>query len=369
MSFNSLNSTPVTPFPDPPDRDVEQPDPMAGGPVDSPLPPSMVKPTTSSADDLSLLLAQAAPDPYLTEGEPPQPLDEPAKPQADVDGPEPAPFLGSLSSSENELDITFSPPPDQEPAASSTPSIRPPEPTNALPDDAPSARVSWPLLLVSSYASAMTLALGFILWTGRGLWRTDSGGSSEPPSGISSGSNIRGAGPMRNARPPIPAPNLTTLGRPLRLGELEVTPRFITRRPVYLLRLEGAAEGERESTPVLVMTLELANRSTASSFAPLDPAIVRDPVPTVDQSFIELPGDHRIAMFRLAIESEWSIQDQAFPTLQPGDIAETILVSEPVAMSDLAGTMTWHVKLRTAPYRTDVLGVQFTAQNVVDGSF
>ena len=215
----------------------------------------------------------------------------------------------------------------------------------------------------------MTLALGFILWTGRGLWRTDSGTSSELPSGISIGSNIRSADPLLHERPPIPAPNRTTLGRPLRLGELEVTPRAITRRPVYLLRLEGAAEGERESPPVLVMTLELANRSIASSFAPLDPAIVRDPLPTVDQSFIELPSDRRIAMFRLAIESEWSIQDQAFPTLNPGDSAETIVVSEPVAMSDLAGTMTWHVKLRTAPYRTDVLGVQFTAQDVVDGSF
>ena len=107
MSPNSLSSTPVTPFPDPPNQDVEQPDSVAGGSDDSPVPPSMVKPTTSSADDLSLLLAQAAPDPYLTEGEPPQPLDEPVKPQTDVDGTEPAPFLGSLSSSENELGITF----------------------------------------------------------------------------------------------------------------------------------------------------------------------------------------------------------------------------------------------------------------------
>jgi len=38
-------------------------------------------------------------------------------------------------------------------------------------------------------------------------------------------------------------------------------------------------------------------------------------------------------------------------------------------MTDLKGTMTWHLKLRTAPYRTDVLGVRFTAQDVIDRSF
>ena len=73
-------------------------------------------------------------------------------------------------------------------------------------------------------------------------------------------------------------------------------------------------------------------------------------------------------MFQLANDSEWSIQDQDFPTLEPGDLAETILVSEPVAMADLVGTMTWHVKLRTAPYRTDVLGVRFTADQVTNQS-
>ena len=74
-------------------------------------------------------------------------------------------------------------------------------------------------------------------------------------------------------------------------------------------------------------------------------------------------------MFRLAIESEWSIEGQVFPSLKPGETAETILVSEPVAMADLHGTMTWHVKLRTGPYRTDVLGVQFSVEDVIKKSF
>jgi hypothetical protein len=368
MSPNSLNSTPITPFPDPPSHSGEEPVPVTGRPVHSPAPGDVTKPTTSSADDLNLMLAQSAPDPYLAEGVGTSDPADPGKPLDDIEGGEPVSSLDSLSLSENELDITFSPSPDTQPA-SHQPAASSAGPAGKMQDEAVAPRISWPLLLVSSYASALTLALGFILWTGRGLSRLDFSTSSEPVPGSTGASPGGGASGTGEDLLPLPAPNVTNLGGPVRLGEIEVTPRSIARRPVELLRLQGTAEGERESSPSLVLTLELANRSTGSTFAPLDPAIVRDTVPAVDQSFIEVPGGRRIAMFRLAIESEWSIRDQLFPALQPGETVETILVSEPVAMTDLKGTMTWHLKLRTAPYRTDVLGVRFSVGEVIDRSF
>ncbi len=366
MSSDSLNSTPLTPFPDAPNPAGQQSDSITGESVESPLSSKMVKPTTSSADDLSLLLAQASPDPYLAEGEIEPASDQPGKPRSDIDGPEPGAFVGSLSSSENELDIRFSPLPDQR--STSLPATSP-SAGSQQPDEEPEPRISWPFLLVSSYASALTLTLCFVLWTGRGLWRADHGSSSEPPGGPNGRLSGRNAGSVGKAPLPLPAPNVTILGKPLRVGELQVTPLAVTCRPVNLLRLEGTADGERETAPVLVMTLELRNLSATDEFAPLDPALVRDPVPAIDQSFVELPGGRRIAMFRLAIESEWSIEDQFFPNLKPGETAETIVVSEPVALAELAGTVTWHVKLRTAPYRTDVLGAQFSTHDVVDSSF
>ncbi len=367
MSPNSLNSTPITPFPDPPSHSGEEPEPVTAGPDDSPAPGNFTNPTTSSADDLSLLLAQSDPDPYLAEDEGTSDPADPGKPIADIDAAEPVSSLHSLSSSENELDIAFSPAPGTQPS-SHQPAASSPEPAGEIQNEAAAARISWPLLLVSSYASALTLALGFILWTGQGLSRLDFSPSSEPDPGSNGASQSRGASLAGEVVLPLPAPNVTDLRRPARLGELEVTPRSIARRSVRLLRLQGTAKGRRVSSPTLVMTLVLANRSTSSTFAPLDPAIVRDPVPAVDQSFIEVPGGRRIAMFRLAMESEWSIRNQDFPALEPGELADTILVSEPVAMSDLTGTMIWHVKLRTAPYRTDVLGVRFMAEQVANES-
>ncbi len=369
MSPNSLDSTPITPFPDPPSHSGEEPEPGTGQPVDSPAARNVTKPPTSSADDLGLLLAQSAPDPYLAEVVGTSDPVDPGEPRVDIDAAEPVSSLDSLSLSEHELGIAFSPSPDTQPS-SHQPAAGSPEPAGEMQAEAVAPRISWPLLLVSSYASALTLALGFILWTGRGPSRLGFSTSSiEPVPGTHGASPGRGASRTGDVPLPLPAPNLTDLGRPVRLDELEVTPRSIARRPVELLRLQGTAEGERESSPTLVIILELANRSTASTFAPLDPAIVRDPLPAVDQSFIEVPGGRRIAMFRLAIESEWSIQDQVFPALQPGETVETILVSEPVAMADLKGTMTWHVRLRTAPYRTDVLGVRFSVEDVIDRSF
>jgi hypothetical protein len=71
-------------------------------------------------------------------------------------------------------------------------------------------------------------------------------------------------------------------------------------------------------------------------------------------------------MFRLAVESEWSIDGQSFPSLKPGETAETIVVSEPVRVSELSGPLIWHVKLRTSDFQSDVVGIRFTADNVID---
>jgi hypothetical protein len=386
MSANSLSPSPLTPFPDPLSHSGEEPAELTTQSAASPGTRNVPKPSTSSADDLALLLSQTAPDPYLDgdmgeiEGPPGKPgagmalPADPGKPLAAIDGGQPVSSPASLSSSENalELNIALTPPPDTQPrTASSQPaasSLKPVIRTEEE-EEVEAPRVSWPFLLVSSYASAVTLAICWILWTGRGLSRPDSTASPEPVPGINGSSPSQGASLTGDGLMPLPAPNVTNLGMPVRLGELEVIPRSIVRRSVDLLRLQGTAEGQRESSPTLVMTLELTNRSTTSKFSPLDPAIVRDPVPAVDQSFIEVPGGRRIAMFRLATESEWSIQDQVFPALKPGERAETILVSEPVAKSDLAGAMIWHVKLRTETFRTDVLGIRFSVEDVIDMSF
>ena len=201
MSANPLNSMPNTPFPDLPSRSGEEPGPVTGQPIHSPPPRKIAKPTTSSADDLSLLLAQSAPDPYLTEGvETTDPAD-PGRPIAEIDAAEPVSALQPLSTSDNDLDITFLPSPDAQPASHHHVAAREPAGDTQAEEAAP--RTSWPLLLVSSYASP-TLALGFMLWTGRGLPRLDLSASSGPLPGTNGGSPSRDASLTGDVPLPLP---------------------------------------------------------------------------------------------------------------------------------------------------------------------
>ena len=68
MIGNSIDSTPLTPFPDPPSHSGEEPaSDRFPAPVVPPKQPAPAEITTSSEDDLSLLLTQPVPDPFLDE--------------------------------------------------------------------------------------------------------------------------------------------------------------------------------------------------------------------------------------------------------------------------------------------------------------
>jgi hypothetical protein len=228
------------------------------------------------------------------------------------------------------------------------------------------AGVSWPILLLSSYASAVTIALVWILWTGRSLPPPRTADTTAKPSSSSTRSRAPGPAITAERAPLLPARNVTSLGKPLRLDTLEVEPFSIVRRQVDLVRLDGTTGEYRGSPDALVLSVRLTNHSKTDELTPLDPTFVRELGSSADESFIELSSDRRVAMFHLAPESEWSIQDQAFPTLKPGESAETIIVSEPVRLSELPGPLTWRIRLRTSTFQTDVIGVRFSATDIVD---
>jgi hypothetical protein len=405
MTANSLGATPFTPYPDPPSQsgDESAPPPLVPGRAGSEERRQSESPVPSSSDDLNLLLTQSSPDPFLevaaeekprTSSPARSPVGEvpaaeapgldssasfldatpgPAQPRPAIDGSEPLSLSALHSSSENDLDldIRFSPSPDaQVRPASPAQSVHPSKIAEQEAKDEDEPRINWPLLLTASYASAVTLALAWLLWSGRGLARRVSftAPASAPPAAASLEDQPRDGKPAEavDSPPPLPTPNMTELGKTIRLGDLEVTPRSITHRQVELSRLEGTTGEQRESPDSLVLTLELSNRSTGITLTPLDPAFVRESSTAIDHSYIETPGGRRIAMFRLAAESEWSLQDQVFPTLKPGESAETIIVSEPVPYDLPKGSLTWHVKLRTRTYQTDVLGIRFMATDVND---
>jgi hypothetical protein len=275
--------------------------------------------------------------------------------------------LQSSSQSELALGIKFTPSPDPDIKGEGLPtSAGEFGPTHQKKEKDETPRINWPLLLVSSYASALTLGLVWLLWSGRGPFRPRF--SESVIEGELSKASASKPDLQNTHKTPLPllAQNLTELGKTMRLGDLELSPVSIVHRSVYLFRLEGSTGEERESPDSLVLTLRLTNRSESRVFSPLDRSFIRDSSASEDHSYIETSDGPRILMFPLAAESEWSIQDQEFPALKPGESAETIIVSEPVQPARLGGRLTWRVKVRTKTYQTDVAGVRFSSADIAD---
>jgi hypothetical protein len=218
---------------------------------------------------------------------------------------------------------------------------------------------TWTSLLLLSYASALTLGLAWLLWTGRAFRSAPATESSAKRKGVDQSS--KAAEPrLRQDLPAIPAENQTSVGKAITIGDVEITPLLIQLAPVDLVRSIDAGDFHHEETNSLVLRFRLKNVSKMHTLAPLARSLVRDQLSALDRSFVATASGDNIGLYPLAVESEWVILGQEFPVLKPGESAETLVASEPVNEDRLAESMTWRILLRIGPYRTDMLGVQFS---------
>jgi hypothetical protein len=234
-------------------------------------------------------------------------------------------------------------------------------------DSAGGSQVHWALLVLMSYSSAITLALTWVLWTGRTFQSAETPSSNANPPAMETVPKTTDRHPVVDL-PPIPPDNLARLARTMRIGDLEVTPVSVALVPVDLVRSIEPAEWRREESESLVLRLKLTNVSADRTFAPLERAFVRDQASPLDRSAILTSNGRCIKPFPLALESEWLIVGQEFPVLKPGESVETVIGSEAIAEERLTDEMTWHVRLRIGPYRTDVVGVRFNRSNIMPGA-
>ena len=217
----------------------------------------------------------------------------------------------------------------------------------------------WTSLFLLSYASALTIGLIWMFWTGRTFRSAPLKETGTIRPAVDHAAKSSEPAP-REDLPPIPAENLTSLGKTIRIGDVEITPLAIQLAPVDLVHRIDSAEFHHEETNSLILRFRLTNLSNVDTLKPLAHSLVRDHPSVLDRSFVAMPDGGIIGLYSLAVESEWLILGQEFPNLQPGESAETLVASEPVTEDRLRESMTWRVRLRIGPYRTDVLGVRFT---------
>ena len=146
----------------------------------------------------------------------------------------------------------------------------------------------------------------------------------------------------------------------MRIGEVEITPLSVALVPIELVRTIEPAEYRVEERNSLVAQIQADQpvEPTIAQAARRAPSI-SDAASPLDRSFVALPDGGKIEVYPLAVESEWLISARSSPILKPGESVETLVASEPVSDDRLADEMTWRIRLRIGPYRTDILAVPF----------
>jgi hypothetical protein len=225
------------------------------------------------------------------------------------------------------------------------------------------SRVPWALLLLMSYSSAVTLALTWVMWTGRSFWPAGSPSATVSPADVEPAPKIESSAPV-GVLPPLPADHITTLGQTTQIGDLEVTPLDVLTTPVTLVRSIDPKDWRREESASLVLRLRLKNVSQDQEFAPLETRFLREQGIALDRSTIATSQGKGINLFPLAVESEWSIEGQPLTALKPGETVESVIASEPGVSDRLTDEMIWRIRLRIGMYRTDVLGVRFNKHDI-----
>ena len=314
------------------------------GTIDDTVPPAGIELgnlATRSADEIEPIAFDQRPD----DGAPPEiwiaddsNADIPAAPAAEPfyihDTPhvaEPAPF---------QVDLASSPAPPAESPATSSADLEPA-------DEPAPKRAGLGMVLLASYASAMTLACAWLLWQARQR--------AENPFPDTLPADSR-PGERSASLAPIPDERATTVGKPLVLDDIEITPG-----PPRLARVDltsGNAQRKSGGEGSLLVPITVKNRSKDHTFAPVDAEFVRAPDRGLPESFIESPAG-AIELYPLSVSSEWKIVGQDLRELKPGEAMETVIASEPNAQDRLDSAMHLRLKLRSSPDATPVVRVDF----------
>ena len=223
-------------------------------------------------------------------------------------------------------------------------------------------------MIVLSYASAMTLACGYLIYERRMNPGTLDLPDMAPPVQKSKGKVVKLIFPEDR---PVPAPNTLRLGESRQYGSLRVTPLKVTRGPIEFRYYNDEADQHRDPEgPVLKLHVRFENVSKDQEFVPLDSVIVfskdRDPKTHEtfrSENFVSQVSDRGIRAkhayaFDLLPQGVWLIRDQNLDKeLAPGETLETFIPTGKDGLETLEGDLLWRFHFRKGYNPTSFRGV------------
>ena len=235
------------------------------------------------------------------------------------------------------------------------------------------------LIIVGSYASAVTLVLVYMLIFSR-TSALESLPDLKPPMNKNGEISWQYNPPVNNVAPG----HVLSLGQSRRFGNVKVTPLKVTRGPVKFEHYAGLPGAARlPSEPVLKLWVKFENVSRNQTFAPLDPQLLftRD-VRNLGENirangFVTTESDRKkgkplFYFFDIPVLSEFRIIGQNLNRdLAPGESVESFVPSEEDALN-LKGDLVWRFQFRKGYHPksmrgvTTLIDVRFNSKDIVD---
>ena len=240
------------------------------------------------------------------------------------------------------------------------------------------------LLVVGSYASALTIALLYLLVIGR-THPLESLPDLKPPV------ELKGEVKFISPKNDLPAGHVLKLGQSQRFGSVRVTPVKVTRGTVkFQPTSEKSALELTDTEPLLKLWLKFENVSQDQTFAPLDELLVfnrqksspkskRGAKGVIAHNFLAAAGNRKLAksifrVYDLPTDIGFAMIGQKLNTeLPPGETWQTFVPSEEEAVN-LKGDLVWRVHIRKGYHPqsrrgvTTLIDVQFNSQDISNES-
>ncbi len=241
-------------------------------------------------------------------------------------------------------------------------------------------------IIVLSYASAMTLAFGYLIYKSRyGMpHQLESLPDLKPPQK----KGVVAAQILIPVFADLPKGHTLYLGESRRFGNVRVTPLRVTKEPLRFEHYTGDAKKQRPATePVLKLWLRFENVSSDQEFCPLDRDLLlsraqdpRNAGETRSNQYVMKYSDKpdekpRVQIYDLPPSDVWEFSGNGtYPEMTPGQQWETYIPTTVEGIESLEGDLVWRVHIRKGynpeTFRgvTTLLEVRFNSDEIERGS-
>jgi hypothetical protein len=235
--------------------------------------------------------------------------------------------------------------------------------------------------MVVSYASALTLALLYLFFTGRlGIGNPDLP-DIKPPT--DSRGRVQSKLMPENLK--LPPEHILRLGQSHRYGNIQITPVRVTRGPLNMVNIADSSKTKSGSRDVMKLWVKFENISSDQTIAPIDRHLLFQRFPDkknearvrannfICQASQKNRDGNKVMVYEMPIKGEWNLRDDPVgEALGPGKECEIYIPTNDGDLSKLTGDIVWRLHFRKG-YNpsskrgvTTVVEVRFNTRDVKD---